>query len=95
MRLDLEQAGQSADAFGDVARRALHCRFRDCQHLQEPGCAVREALPEARLHIVHKLLREAGRHGQTVLQRRTQLTLWKSRSRIAPLRLLAQRCGAA
>ena len=95
MRLHLEQAGQSADAFGDVARRALHCRFRDCQHHQEPGCAVREALPEARLHNFHKLLREAGRDDRTVLQRRTQLTLWKSRSRNAQLRLRAKRGGEA
>ena len=95
LRLDLEQAGQLADAFGDVARWALHCRFRDCQHHQEPGCAVREALPEARLHNFHKLLREAGRDDRTVLQRRTQLTLWKSRSRNAQLRLRAKRGGEA
>ena len=95
LRLDLEQARQLADAFGDVARWAVHCRFRDCQHHQEPGCAVREALPEARLHNFHKLLREAGRDGQTVLQRRTQLNLWKLRSRNATLRLRAKRDGEA
>lgn len=30
--------------FGDVAELALHCRFGDCRHETEPGCAVREAL---------------------------------------------------
>lgn len=31
-------------AFEDVAEVAARCRFRDCQHGAEPGCAVREAL---------------------------------------------------
>jgi len=95
LRLNLDQAGQLADAFGDVARWATRCRFRDCQHHQEPGCAVREAVPEARLRNFHMLLREAGRDGQSVLQRRTRLTLWKSRSRDAHLRLRAKRGGDA
>jgi ribosome biogenesis GTPase / thiamine phosphate phosphatase len=30
--------------FRDVAARAVHCRFADCQHLREPGCAVRAAV---------------------------------------------------
>jgi len=31
-------------AFPDLARRADDCRFRDCTHRDEPGCAVREAV---------------------------------------------------
>jgi len=31
-------------AFGDVAALAAQCRFRDCRHEAEPGCAVRAAL---------------------------------------------------
>jgi ribosome biogenesis GTPase len=41
-------------AFDDIAQLALQCRFRDCRHEAEPGCAVRRAclrapaqLPEA------------------------------------------------
>jgi ribosome biogenesis GTPase len=30
--------------FADVLELAQDCRFRDCGHQQEPGCAVREAL---------------------------------------------------
>jgi ribosome biogenesis GTPase len=30
-------------AFSDVAERALECRFSDCRHAAEPGCAVRAA----------------------------------------------------
>lgn len=31
-------------AFGDVESLASSCRFRDCRHREEPGCAVRAAL---------------------------------------------------
>jgi len=32
------------DGFADVAALALQCRFRDCRHKSEPGCALRAAL---------------------------------------------------
>ena len=81
LRLDVADADQLADAFGDVARHAPMCRFRDCRHQQEPGCAVREAVPDARLLNFQKLLREASRDGLSALQRRTQLAQWKARAR--------------
>ena len=50
-------------AFGDVEVLAKHCRFRDCKHLGEPGCAVAAAIREGeleqeRLENHRKLLRE-------------------------------------
>ncbi len=36
-------------AFDDVAELAAACRFRDCRHQGEPGCAVRGALVDGRL----------------------------------------------
>lgn len=52
------------DAFGDVSALAEHCRFSDCRHEKEPGCAVRAAiergeLPEVRLIQYKKLQKEA------------------------------------
>lgn len=49
--------------FADVAELAERCRFGDCRHAGEPGCAVAEAvargeLDEARLASYHKLQRE-------------------------------------
>ena len=46
--------------FDDIAALAEHCKFRDCKHNAEPGCAVRAAveaktLPAARLASFHKL----------------------------------------
>jgi ribosome biogenesis GTPase / thiamine phosphate phosphatase len=36
-------------AFEDIERLAQGCRFRDCRHESEPGCAVRKALADGRL----------------------------------------------
>lgn len=36
-------------AFKDVFDVAEACRFRDCKHLDEPGCAVLEAITDGRL----------------------------------------------
>jgi ribosome biogenesis GTPase len=32
------------EAFADIEDIAQHCRFRDCAHIAEPGCAVRAAV---------------------------------------------------
>jgi ribosome biogenesis GTPase len=50
-------------AFTDVVELADGCRFADCAHDREPGCAVRAAveaheLPERRREAYRKLLRE-------------------------------------
>jgi len=45
-------------AFDDIAALAASCRFRDCRHHDEPGCAVRDAVPADRLASFHKLARE-------------------------------------
>ncbi len=37
------------DQFGDIEVLAQSCRFGDCSHLSEPGCAVRAALEDGRL----------------------------------------------
>lgn len=53
---DLEP--DDAVAFDDVAELAQRCKFRDCHHRDEPGCAVRGAIPAARLASFHKLSEE-------------------------------------
>jgi len=45
-------------AFADVEEFSARCKFRDCTHKNEPGCAVREAMDEERLANYHKLQRE-------------------------------------
>lgn len=36
-------------SFPEIASLAAQCRFGDCRHEQEPGCAVRQALDEGRI----------------------------------------------
>ena len=62
--LQLWGAEGVAAAFGDVADLAAACRFSDCAHAGEPGCAVEAAvasgaLDEGRLRSYHKLAGEA------------------------------------
>lgn len=45
-------------AFADVEDAARECRFRDCKHASEPGCAVRDAIDPERLAAWRKLERE-------------------------------------
>ena len=52
-----------SEAFPEIALLAGSCRFRDCRHQGEPGCAVASAveageLEQARLHNYEKLQRE-------------------------------------
>ena len=48
--LQLWDAGQSLEeAFPDIEGLAGSCRFRDCGHLQEPGCAVQAAVKSGEL----------------------------------------------
>ena len=62
--LQLWDAGEGvSEAFADIEGLAAECRFGDCQHEGEPGCAVQTAisagkLDEARLENHRKLLRE-------------------------------------
>jgi len=95
LRLDVGDEDQLAEVFGDVAQWATQCRFRDCQHQQEPGCAVREAVPPERLRNFQKLLREARRDTMTALERRDQLSAWKARGREGAQRAKAKRSDRA
>ena len=48
--LGLHSDGEGVEAlFSDVEELALACRFRDCSHRTEPGCAVRGAIDEGSL----------------------------------------------
>jgi ribosome biogenesis GTPase len=48
--IQLWDAGEGIhDAFADVDELAAQCRFNDCAHMREPGCAVQAAIDEGRL----------------------------------------------
>ena len=79
-----------ASAFDDVARLAEACRFRDCGHRGEPGCAVQAAveageLAGERLQSHHKLEAEL-RHLATKAdlgRERAQKARWRAIHRAA------------
>ncbi|MFZ0369090.1 MAG: ribosome small subunit-dependent GTPase A [Halobacillus sp.] len=56
----------TAGTFSDIENLSQQCKFRDCQHEQEPGCAVQQAIAEGeleveRLNSFNKLKRELHR----------------------------------
>lgn len=62
------------DTFDDVAALAAECRYRDCRHETEPGCAVNAAvqngtLDAARLASWRKLTASVARHGARARRR--------------------------
>jgi ribosome biogenesis GTPase len=63
------------EAFADVGQLARNCRFKDCRHAGEPGCAVRAAierqeLSEERLQDYLKLRNESAFHDLSYVERR-------------------------
>lgn len=82
---DLEQT------FGDIEEVSRRCRFSDCAHDQEPGCAIRQALadgtlPAERWESYRKLQREL----EAIEARRNHL-LRQERVREYKIRARAQR----
>ncbi|TCC49601.1 ribosome small subunit-dependent GTPase A [Kribbella capetownensis] len=63
--IGLQESGEGlAAAFPDITALAEQCKFKDCAHATEPGCAVRAALEDGTLPIRRfeswtKLQREA------------------------------------
>jgi ribosome biogenesis GTPase / thiamine phosphate phosphatase len=70
LRLDIDQLSLDA-AFDDIGALAESCRFRDCAHLNEPGCVVRTSVAPDRLANYHKLCREISRDRADPLSRQT------------------------
>ncbi len=62
-------------AFDDIAELAAGCRFADCTHEHEPGCAVRAAIEEGRLDAARlESFRKLGKE-LAYLERRTDARL--------------------
>lgn len=90
LRLDADAATLEG-VFDDIARLSSQCRFRDCRHQGEPGCAVREQAAPERLDNFQKLQREMARDAMSALQRKEQRAVWKVRHKAARARDKAKR----
>ena len=76
LRLSGASEGISA-VFEDLENLAATCRFNDCAHESEPGCAIQSAIKDglidvARLKRWRKLVTEEERNTQTVAQARAR-----------------------
>jgi ribosome biogenesis GTPase len=69
--------GGLANVFAEIDRLGEACRFADCKHAGEPGCAVKAAIDAGdlgtdRLERYRKLAAENQRHSESVGQRRAR-----------------------
>lgn len=65
------------ETFSEITILAQKCKFSDCRHQEEPGCAVRKAieagkLDDRRLENYLKLMREQAFNKATLAERRAQ-----------------------
>jgi ribosome biogenesis GTPase len=63
------------DVFAEISALANQCRFSDCDHIDEPGCRVKEAIEageidQARLDRWRKLAREEVFNSASIAERR-------------------------
>jgi ribosome biogenesis GTPase len=77
--------------FDDIETRARECRFRDCRHHDDAGCALQAAvasgrLDARRLESYRKLVRETERASQSVRERRAIERRWGRMLRITSRR---------
>jgi ribosome biogenesis GTPase len=77
----IESAEGIAAVFADLEELATQCRFRDCAHEGEPGCAVQAAvaqgaLEEARVRRWRKLQREDRLHTESLHERNARTRAW-------------------
>ena len=76
--LQLVDVGDALDeVFSDIADLAKRCRFADCTHEAEPGCAVLSAIEAGdvdadRLRRFQKLQSEDRRNSETLAERRSR-----------------------
>lgn len=76
--LQLTDAAEGIDnVFSDIKSLAAECRFKDCQHQSEPGCAIQGAIErgeidEARLGRWRKLIAEEAFNSASLAERRNK-----------------------
>jgi ribosome biogenesis GTPase / thiamine phosphate phosphatase len=97
--LQLWETGEAlSGTFGDVEAIAERCRFRDCRHREEPGCAVAAAVADGslsagRIESYHKLQNELA-HQARMQDQRAQIEekrRWKVLTKAANKRIREKR----
>jgi ribosome biogenesis GTPase len=65
------------ETFSEIITLATQCRFNDCEHNSEPGCAVINALEKGelsprRLDSYQKLIKEQAFNSATLAEKKTK-----------------------
>lgn len=76
---------EADDMFAEIDRLATRCRFADCGHETEPGCAVRDAVEPEQLTAWRRLAKEQ----ELLADRKAVATERKQRSRSLSRRIKA------
>jgi ribosome biogenesis GTPase / thiamine phosphate phosphatase len=84
MREVLLDKADLGTTFDDITSLSKDCRFKDCTHTHEPGCAVRKAIEEGtlestRLSSYQRLLREQIAHEKRRLVKERQASKTRKR----------------
>lgn len=63
------------ESFADILAYAMNCRFADCTHTGEPGCAIQSAIAQGELDAAHfqnylKLKKESEFHEMSHIEKR-------------------------
>jgi ribosome biogenesis GTPase len=90
LRPDIDEEDLGA-SFADIAELRHACRFRDCTHHAEPGCAVRAGVDADRIQNFHKMQREIRRETLDPIARQKWVAAMKVRSRASKARMRAKR----
>ncbi|MDQ6961581.1 MAG: ribosome small subunit-dependent GTPase A [Mariprofundaceae bacterium] len=82
------------DSFEDIIALSQTCRFANCHHNHEPGCAIVAAIESDELNIEHydnylKIKKESGHHKQISFSERRKKG--KNASRLAPSKVRKKR----
>jgi ribosome biogenesis GTPase len=71
-------AGRAAErAFGDIEELAAGCRFGDCGHAGEPGCAVAAAVADGTLAADRFAAWQRAEHDRASFERRSDPAAWQ------------------
>jgi ribosome biogenesis GTPase / thiamine phosphate phosphatase len=94
----LEASEGISAVFADIEELALGCRFRDCVHEGEPGCAVQAAIDAGaleadRLRRYRKLEREDRLHTESLRERHQRNRAWAKATRTGMERSVWKRRG--
>ena len=74
------------DAFSDVEEFTSMCKFRDCTHESEPGCAVRKAIENGELSLSryesYKKLRQEAKYAEDTYDFKKEKQQWEKALRV-------------